>query len=98
MIQLTKSELRFKTLPTTQHLVVVLLNIWQKKNFQNVYIVPDWPDRLRQTQIIVQQGDQEAATLLKKVLGLGKVEASSTGDLESDLTIRIGEDWLDKKF
>ena len=69
-----------------------------EKNFQNVYIVPDWPDRLRQTQIIVQQGDQEAATLLKKVLGLGKVEASSTGDLESDLTIRIGEDWLDKKF
>lgn len=69
-----------------------------EKNFQNVYIIPDWPDRLRQTQIIAQQGDQQAATLLKKVLGLGKVEASSTGDLESDLTIRIGEDWLDKKF
>lgn len=69
-----------------------------EKNFQNVYIVQDWPDRARQTQIIVQQGDLEAATILKKVLGIGKVEASSTGDLQSDLTIRVGADWLDKKF
>lgn len=69
-----------------------------EKNFRNVYIVQDWPDRARQTQIIVQQGDLEAATILKKVLGIGKVEASSTGDLESDLTIRVGADWLDKKF
>lgn len=69
-----------------------------EKNFRNVYIVQDWPDRLRQTQIIVQQGDLEAAAILKKVLGIGKVEASSTGDLESDLTIRVGEDWLNKNF
>lgn len=68
------------------------------KNFHNVYIVSDWPDRLRQTQIIVQQGDQKAAGMLKQVLGVGKVEASSTGDLESDLTIRLGEDWLTKQF
>lgn len=68
------------------------------KNFHNVYIVSDWPDRLRQTQIIVQQGDQKAAGILKQVLGVGKVEASSTGDLDSDLTIRLGEDWLNKKL
>lgn len=69
-----------------------------EKNFHNVYIISDWPDRLRQTQIIDQQGDQKAAGILKKVLGVGKVEASSTGDLESDVTIRLGEDWLNKKF
>lgn len=69
-----------------------------KKDFNNVYIVKDWPERLRQTQIIVQQGDFEAANTLKKVLGLGQVEASSTGELDSELTLRIGEDWLDKKF
>jgi LCP family protein required for cell wall assembly len=69
-----------------------------EKNFRNVYIIKDWPDRQRQTQIIVQQGDLEAAATLKKVLGLGKVEASSTGDLESELTIRVGEDWLERKF
>lgn len=69
-----------------------------EKDFRNVYLVQDWPDKLRQTQIIVQQGDLEAAATLKKVLGLGKVEASSTGDLGSELTIRVGEDWLDKQF
>lgn len=69
-----------------------------EKDFRNVYFIQDWPDNLRQTQIIVQQGDLEAATILKKVLGIGKVDASSTGDLESDLTIRIGEDWLNRQF
>lgn len=68
------------------------------KNFHNVYIIQDWPDHQRQTQIIVQQGDLEAATTLKKVLGVGLVEASSTGDIESELTIRVGEDWLEQQF
>lgn len=65
------------------------------KNFRNVYLVKDWPDRQPQTQIIVQQGDLEAAATLKRILGLGRVEASSTGDIESDLTIRVGEDWIE---
>jgi len=69
-----------------------------EKNFNNVYIVQNWPDHLSQTQIIVQQGDLEAAATLKKVLGLGKVEASSTGELESDLTIRVGEDFLNRQL
>lgn len=73
-------------------------NYLASKNFHNVYIIQDWPDNERQTQIIVQQGDMEAAATLKRVLGFGKVEASSTGDIESDLTIRVGEDWLERQF
>lgn len=69
-----------------------------QRDFRNVYVVQNWPDHIRQTQIIVQQGDLEAATSLKKVLGVGKVEASSTGDIESELTIRVGEDWLERGF
>jgi polyisoprenyl-teichoic acid--peptidoglycan teichoic acid transferase len=69
-----------------------------EKNFRNVYVVQDWPSQQRQTQIIVQQGDLGAATTLKKVLGLGQLEASSTGDIKSDLTIRVGEDWLERKL
>jgi hypothetical protein len=64
--------------------------------FPNVYVVQDWPDLQRQTQIIVQQGDLEGAAALKRAIGLGDIEATSTGDLESDLTIRIGADWLQK--
>ncbi len=64
------------------------------KGFENVYVVNDWPDRERQTQIIVQQGDLTQAAALKRVLGVGHIEAASTGDLESEITLRVGEDWL----
>jgi len=30
--------------------------------------------------------------ILNQILGLGNIEANSTGDLESDLTIRVGKD------
>ena len=64
------------------------------KGFTNIYIVQDWADQESQTQIIVQQGDLRKAADLKRVLGVGHIEAASIGDLESDITLRIGEDWL----
>lgn len=70
----------------------------QENDFDNIYLVNDSPRHLSQTEIIVQGGNLEAAALLKNILGLGIVEADSTGDLRSDLTIRIGSDWLDKEF
>ncbi len=66
----------------------------QDKGYENVYVIQDWPDRLLQTQIIAQKGDLDSASKLKQTLGLGKIASESTGDLESDLTIRIGEDWV----
>jgi LCP family protein required for cell wall assembly len=65
----------------------------KKKGFTNVYAVPDWPDTQRQTQIIVQKGNRQPGIDLRQVLGLGKIEVSGNGDLQSDLTIRIGKDW-----
>jgi LCP family protein required for cell wall assembly len=64
-----------------------------KLGFNNVFIVPDWTDRQSQTQVVVQQGDLNSAADLKSLLGFGTIEAESTGDLESDLTVRVGEDW-----
>lgn len=66
----------------------------QKQGFENVFFVEDWPDQLIQTQIIVQKGDLEAANQVKNILGLGQVEPISTGDITSDITIRLGKDWL----
>lgn len=68
----------------------------KEQGFDNVYVVSDWPDLQRQTDIIVQRGNLEAAKDLNKVLGLGNIEAASTGDLESHLTIRVGKDWMNK--
>ncbi len=64
-----------------------------KLGFANVFITPDWADRQSQTQVVVQQGDLNSAEAVKTLLGFGTIEAESTGDLESDLTIRVGEDW-----
>ncbi|MEG5066354.1 LCP family protein [Microcoleus sp. B3-A4] len=68
-----------------------------KKGFFNVSVVQDSPEKQRHSQIIVQQGDLEAANLLQKELGGGKIEASSTGEINSDFTLRVGEDWV-KRF
>lgn len=65
-----------------------------RKGFKNVYLVADWPDLQRQTRIIVQRGDTEVANHLKRVLGLGNIEADSTGNIESEVTIRVGADWV----
>ncbi|AFY46778.1 transcriptional attenuator, LytR family [Nostoc sp. PCC 7524] len=65
----------------------------KQKGFTNIYTTPEWPDTQRQTQIIVQRGNRAAAIELQNILGLGLVQVKSTGDLESDITIRIGKDW-----
>ena len=63
------------------------------QGFSNVYIASDWSDKQKQTQIIAQQGDLNSAEMVQKLLNAGRVAADSTGDLDSDLTIRLGDDW-----
>lgn len=66
------------------------------KDFTNTYLINDYPEALDETQIIAQKGDLHSAYLLLNILEEGRVEASSTGHIESDFTIRIGKDWLEK--
>jgi len=67
----------------------------QTQGFYNVYLIEDWPEHQAQTEIIAQRGDLRSATLLESVLGAGHIVSASTGDLSSDLTIRVGDDWLE---
>jgi polyisoprenyl-teichoic acid--peptidoglycan teichoic acid transferase len=67
----------------------------QENGFRNVYVVPNWPTTTRRTDVIAQKGDVESARTLQSVLGLGRVLSESTGDLRSDITIRLGQDWVD---
>ena len=46
-----------------------------------------------ETQIIAQHGNPEEASAVIRVLGLGQVAVESTGDLEADLTVKLGTDW-----
>lgn len=67
----------------------------QSQGFANVYLIEDWVEHQPQTQIIAQRGDLNSATMLESVLGVGQVVPASTGDLSSDLTIRVGDDWME---
>lgn len=62
--------------------------------YDNVYVMRDWSIVDRTTSVIAQRGDMASARSLQMTLGVGQVEYNSTGDIESDITIRIGEDWL----
>ncbi|MCT7959650.1 LCP family protein [Laspinema sp. D1] len=69
----------------------------KSRGYRNVYPISDWPDPQRHTQIIIQSGDIPAATALQILLPTAKLQSSSLGDLESEITIRIGEDAMDWK-
>jgi polyisoprenyl-teichoic acid--peptidoglycan teichoic acid transferase len=65
------------------------------QGFGEVYVVEDWPSTVSQTRIIAQRGDRASAESLKDRLNLGAVESSSTGAIESDITIRLGQDSIE---
>ncbi|MEM7554255.1 MAG: LCP family protein [Cyanobacteria bacterium P01_A01_bin.84] len=73
----------------TQEAIALL----KKQGFSKVYSTDPWNDPRSQTQIIVQKGNIKAAEAIQKILKFGEIKVSSTGDIESDLTIRIGNDW-----
>ena len=78
----------------TQQLTRVLL----EGGFTRVYRSLSWSatdeaNAQSTTQIIVQRGDLKGAELVKQTLDMGTIVSASIGDLHSDLTIRIGEDW-----
>lgn len=66
----------------------------RREGFRQVYIISDWSSQLQRTQVIAQRGDVESANILASILSTGRVVTESTGDLESELTIRVGRDWL----
>ncbi|MGD1861484.1 MAG: LCP family protein [Leptolyngbyaceae cyanobacterium] len=69
-------------------------NYLRQEGFRNVYVIGDWSSELQRTQVIAQRGDIESAALMTSILNMGRVVADSTGDLQSELTIRAGRDWL----
>lgn len=74
-----------------------LANYLTKNGFTNIYFTKPWTDLKSETKIIAQKGNLKAAQKIQKMLGVGKIEADSTGDIDSDITIRIGKDWHQKK-
>ena len=75
-----------------------LISKLKKAGYQNVQLDKD-PKALKEdleiTQIIAQQGELTTSQDVANSLGVGKAEISTTGNLYSDITIKVGKDWPD---
>jgi len=65
--------------------------------YRNIYQDYDWSEPIATTQIVAQNGDTQLAEDVQRMLGFGEVRVESTGAIESDVTIRLGRDWLDQQ-
>jgi LCP family protein required for cell wall assembly len=72
-----------------------LVNSLKAQGLEKVYPVAPSPQTQRHTEIIAQNGDFAAASALQTLLTTGRIEVSFTGELGSEMTIRIGDDWLE---
>ncbi len=67
-----------------------------EQGFWNVAISSPWGQPLPVTRIIAQDGYIEGAKAIQKALGFGEIIVESTGSLRSDVTLRVGQDWVEK--
>ncbi|UFP96425.1 LCP family protein [Gloeobacter morelensis] len=68
--------------------------VLQKQGFQVLDYAADRPDPIWRTEIIAQHGNAEAAQLVSDALKVGAVRVEATGSIYTDVTLRIGKDWL----
>ncbi|MBD0345106.1 MAG: LCP family protein [Coleofasciculus sp. Co-bin14] len=74
-----------------------LVETLKEAGYQNISLDDTWREPLRVTRIVAQQGDSSSAAAIRKQLGFGEVRVESTGSLSSDITIQVGQDWLQKQ-
>jgi polyisoprenyl-teichoic acid--peptidoglycan teichoic acid transferase len=71
-----------------------LINSLGSVGYSDIFIDQPWEEPLAVTRIIAQAGDADEARAIQKSLGFGEVLVESTGSLDSDITIQLGEDAL----
>jgi polyisoprenyl-teichoic acid--peptidoglycan teichoic acid transferase len=83
-----------KQVAATQALLAKL----QSAGFPNVGLDDPYGEPLRVTRIVAQQGDVESARAVRRALGFGEIRIESTGELQSDVTIQVGQDWVQRQI
>ncbi len=71
-----------------------LIERLQAAGYGNVYQAQAWTEPQAVTRIIAQQGDLAAAQAIRIALGFGEIRVESTGVLDSDITLQLGQDVL----
>lgn len=75
-----------------------LVSTLNQAGYQSVRVSRPWNEPLEVTQIVAQDGDPKGAEAIHQSLGFGEVLIESTGSLRSDVTIKLGKDWLKRKL
>lgn len=74
-----------------------LIRALEKAGYRNIYVSKPWSEPLEETHIVAQQGDGDSAESIRNTLGFGEVRVESTGNISSDISIQVGQDWLQQK-
>ena len=74
--------------------IETLIDNLYDSGYRNVIVGNGINEVLPETRIVAQRGDRASALMLKRFLRIGEVRVESTGNLDSDITIQLGEDWL----
>jgi len=69
------------------------LDTLREAGYSRVSASKNWQDPLAKTRVIAQSGDDEAASQVRSILGVGEVVVESTGVIYSDITVQLGRDW-----
>ncbi len=75
-----------------------LISKLKKAGYQNVQLDKDpkvLKENLDTTQIISQKGELVASQNVANSIGVGQIEINTTGNLYSDVTIKVGKDWTE---
>jgi LCP family protein required for cell wall assembly len=73
--------------------VQALTQALRESGYANIYVDKTLNQALPISRIVAQQGDVATAEMMHRFLGIGEVRVESTGALNSDITIQLGEDW-----
>jgi polyisoprenyl-teichoic acid--peptidoglycan teichoic acid transferase len=97
--QTEHSDLRVAIQDSTDDNVAVqsLINSLYDTGYSNVFVDSSWHEALSETRIVAQRGDFDGASEIQQFLGVGEVRVESTGSLESDVTIQLGQDWVNEQ-
>lgn len=77
--------------------VADLVDALNQSGYRNVFIDRGWNEDLSVSRIVAQGGDVRSAETIQRFLNIGEVRVESTGSLGSDVTIQLGQDWLDQQ-
>jgi polyisoprenyl-teichoic acid--peptidoglycan teichoic acid transferase len=101
-LETVKAESLRVTIQDTSHFPDAtnrLIKRLNKAGYQNVHLDTSLKikEDLTTSQFIAQKGNPEVADGLAKLLGFGEVKVENSGTLFSDVTIKLGRDWIQKE-